>query len=75
MGIPIARVATGETMEIFHVHHQDKDGTFLKAIPSADLNQFNQEIRHSEDQMVTQPLVLLPTNKNFLKATIKHQRT
>ena len=65
----------GEIMEIFLVHHQDKDGTFLKVIPSADLNLFNLEIRHLEDQTVTQPLVLLLTNKNFPKATINHQRT
>ena len=69
------KIGLGEIMEIFLVHLQDKDGTFLKVILSADLNLCNLEICHLEDQTVTQPLVPLLTNKNFRKATIKHQRT
>ena len=68
MEISTTKVELGEIMEIFLVHHQDKDGTFLKVIPSADLNLFNLEIRHLEDQIETQPLVLLLTSKNFLRA-------
>ena len=74
MRILTTKVELGEITEIFLVHHQDKDGTFLKVILSADLNLINLEIRHSEGQTVGQPLVPLLTNKSFRKATIKHQR-
>ena len=69
------KVELGEIMEIFLVRHLDKDATFLKVTLSVDLNPFNLEIHHLEDQMVTRPLVPLLRNKNFRKATIKHQRT
>ena len=71
----ITKMKLGEIMAIFLVRHQDRDGIFHKAILSADLNLFNLEICHLEYQMETQPLVLLLTNKNFLRATVKHQRT
>ena len=71
----ITKMELGEIMAILLVHHQDRDGIFHKAILSANLTLFNLEIRHLEDQMETQPLVLLLTNKNFLRATVKHQRT
>ena len=74
MGISIVKVELGEIMKIFLVHPLDKDGTFLKVILSVDLSLFSLEIRHSQDQMLTQSLVLLLTNRNFRKATIKHQR-
>ena len=73
--ISAIKIERGETMGTFLVHPQDKDGTFLKVILSADLNLFNHGIRHSEGKTITPPLVPLPTNKNFLKATIKHQQT
>ena len=75
MGISIVKVELGKIMEIFLVRHLDKDGTFLKVILSADPNLFNLEVRHLEDQTVTQTLVPLLANKNFRKPTIKHQRT
>ena len=75
MGISVVKVELGEMMEIFLARHLDKDGTSLKVILSVDLNLFNREIRHLENQMVTRPLVPPLTNKNFRKATIKHQRT
>ena len=75
MGISIVKVVLGQIMEIFLVHHLDKDGTFLKVILPVDLTPFSLEIRHLEDQMLTQSLVPLLTNRNFRKATIKHQRT
>ena len=75
MEISTTEMELGEKMVIFLVHHQDKDGTFLKVILSAYLKLFNLEIRHLADHTVTQPLVPLLTNKNFRKATIKHQRT
>ena len=75
MGISIVKVELGEIMQIFLVHHLDKTGTSLKVILSLDLNSFNREVRHLEDQMVTRPLVPPLTNKNFRKAIIKHQRT
>ena len=74
MGISIAKTELSEIMEIFFVRHLDKDGIFLKVILSIDLNISNLEIRHLEDQMVIQTLVPLLTNKNFRKATIKHQQ-
>ena len=73
--IIIIKMELGKKMAIFLVRHQDRDGIFHKAILSADLNLSNLEIRHLEDQMETQPLVLLLTNKKFRKAKIKHQRT
>ena len=73
--IIITKMELGEIMAIFLNRHQDREGIFHKAILSADLNLFNLEIRLLEDQMEPQPLVLLLTNKNFLRATIKHQRT
>ena len=75
MEISITKVELGEIMEIFLVHHQDKDGTFLKGNVSADPNLFNLEIRHLEDQTVTQPLVPLLMKKIFRKTEIKHQQT
>ena len=75
MGISIVKVELGEIMKVFLVHPLDKDGTFLKVILSVDLSLFSLEIRHLEDQMLTQSLVPLLTNRNFRKATIKHQRT
>ena len=75
MGISIVKVELGEIMKIFLVHPLDKDGTFLKVILSVDLRLFSLEIRHLENQMLTQSLVPLLTNRNFRKATIKHQRT
>ena len=75
MAISIVKVGLGEIMKIFLLHHLDKDGTFLMVILSVDLSLFSLEIRHLEDQMLTQSLVPLLTNRNFRKATIKHQRT
>ena len=75
MGISIVKVELGEIMKISLVHPLDKDGTYLKVILSVDLSLFSLEIRHLEDQMLTQSLVPLPTNRNFRKATTKHQRT
>ena len=75
MGISIVKVELGEIMKIFLVHPLGKDGTFLREILSVDLSRFSLEIRHLEDQMLTQSLVPLLTNRNFRKATIKHQRT
>ena len=75
MGISIVKVELGEILETSLVRHLDKDGTSLKVILSVDLNPFNREIRHLEDQMVTRPLVPPLTNKNFRTAIIKHQRT
>ena len=75
MGISIVKVELGEIMEIFLAHHLDKDGNSLKVILSVDLNPFNREVRHLEDQMLTRPLIPPLTNKNFRKAIIKHQRT
>ena len=75
MGISIVKVELGEIMKSFLVHPLDKDGTFLKVILSVDLSLFSLESRHLEDQMLTQSLVPLLTNRNFRKATIKHQRT
>ena len=75
MGISTVKVELGEIMEIFLVHHLDKDGNFLKVILSLDFTPFSLESRHLEDQMLTQSLVPLPMNRNFRKATIKHQRT
>ena len=75
MEIIITQMELGEIMAIFLVRHLDKDGTFLKVIFSANPNLFNLEIRHLEDQTVTQTQVPLLTNKNFRKTTIKHQRT
>ena len=74
MEVSITKMKLGEILEIFLIHHQDKNGTFLKEIPSADLNLFNLEVRHLEDQTVTQPLVPLLANKNFRKTTIKQRR-
>ena len=68
------KVELGEIMEIFLARHLHKDATFPEVILSADLSLFNQGIPHLEDQTVTQPLVLLLTNKNFLKVTIKHRQ-
>ena len=65
----------GKTTAIFLVRHSDKDGTFLKVIFCRNPRLFNLEIRHLDDQTVTQTLVPLLTNKNFRKPTIKHQRT
>ena len=73
--LTITKMELGEIMAILLVHHLDRDGTFLKAIPPADLNPFNLEIHHLEDQTVIQTLVLLLTNKIFRKPTIKHQGT
>ena len=73
--IIIITIELGEIMAIILVRHQDRDGIFHKAILSADPNLFKQEIRHLEDQTVTQTLVRNLTNKNFRKPTIKHQRT
>ena len=75
MGIPIVKVELGVIMKIFLVDPLGKDGTFLKGILSVDLSRFSLEIRHLEDQMLTQSLVPPLTNRNFRKATIKHQRT
>ena len=75
IGISVIKVELGEIMETFLVRHLDKDGTFLRVILSVDLNLFNLESRNLEGQMVTQTLVLLLTNKNFRKATFKHQQT
>ena len=75
MGISIVKVERGEIMEILLVHHLDRDGTFLKAILFADLNLFNLELHHLEDQTIIQTLVPLLTIKNFRKLTIQHQRT
>ena len=75
MGISLVKVGLGETMEIFLALHLDTDGTPFEEILSVDLNPFNREIRHLGDQMVTQPIVLPLTNKNFLKTTIRHQQT
>ena len=75
MGISIVKVELGEIMKIFLVHPLGKDGTFLREILSVDLSRFSLEIRHLEYQMLTQSLVPLLTNRNFRKATIKHQRT
>ena len=75
MGISIVKVELGEIMKTFLVHHLDKDGTSIKVILSVDLSLFSLEIRHLEDQMLTKSLVPLLTNRNFRKATIKHQRT
>ena len=75
MGISIVKVELEEIMKIFLVHPLGKDGTFLKEFLSADLSRFSQEIRHLEDQMLTQSLVPLLTTRNFRKATFKHQRT
>ena len=74
MGISIVKVELGEIMKIFLVHPLGKDGTFLKEILSVDLSRFSLKIRHLEDQKLPQSLVPL-TNRNFRKATIKHQRT
>ena len=74
MAISIVKVGLGKIMETFLVHHLDKDGTFLKVIFSVDFTPFSLKIRHLEDQMLTQSLVPL-MNRNFRKATIKHQRT
>ena len=41
MGISIFKVELGETMGIFLVHPQDKDGTALKVILSVNLNLSN----------------------------------
>ena len=71
----IVKMELGEIMAIFLVGHQDRDGVFHKATLSVDPNLSNLEIRHLEDQMETPSLVLLLTNKNFLRATAKHQRT
>ena len=65
MQISTTKMEIGELLEIFLVHHQDKDETFLKVIHSTDLNLFNLEIRHVEDQKVTQTLVPLLEDKNF----------
>ena len=75
MGKSIVKAELGEIMEIFLARRLEKFGTSLKVILSVDLNPFNQEIRHLEDQMVTGPLVPPLTNKNFPKAIIKHQQT
>ena len=74
MGISIVKVELGEIMKIFLVHPLGKDGTFLKEILSVNLSRFSLKIRHLEDQNQPQSLVPL-TNRNFRKATIKHQRT
>ena len=74
MGFSIVKVELGEIMKIFLVHPLDKDGTFLKVILSVDLSLFSLEIRHLEDQMLTQILVLHLTNENFRNPTIKHQQ-
>ena len=75
MGISIVKVELGEIKEIFLVHHLDKDETFLKVNLPVDLTPFSLEFRHLEDQMLTQSLVPPFMNRNFRKATIKHQRT
>ena len=75
MGISMVKVELGEIMEIFLVHHLDKDGNFLKVVLPVDLTPFSLEIRHLEDQMLTQSLVPPLTNRNFRKATIKHHWT
>ena len=75
MGIPIVEMDLGKILEFFLVRHLDKDGTFFKVILPVDPNPYNLEIRHLEYQMLTQTLVLLLTNKNFRKATTKHQQT
>ena len=62
-------------MAIFLIRHLDKDETFLMVILFVDLNLFNLEIRHLEDQTVTQHLVPLLMNKNSGKATIKQHET
>ena len=74
-GISITKEELVDLLEIFLVHRQDKDGTFVKVNISANRNLFNLEVRHLEDQMVTQALVSFLTNKNFCKAAIKPQRT
>ena len=73
--ITITTMELGEITVIFLVRHLDKDGTFLKVILSANPKLFNLEIRHLEDQTLTQTLVAFLTNKNSRKRTIKHQRT
>ena len=75
MGISIVKVELGETMEIFLARHLDTGGTSLKEILSVDPNPFNREIRHLGDQIITQPIVLPLTNKNFRKTAIRHQQT
>ena len=44
MEISITKLELGEIMEIFLVHHQEKDKTFLKVILSANPYLFNQKI-------------------------------
>ena len=75
MEISIVKVELGETIEIFLARHLDMAGTSHKETLSVDFNPFNREIRPFEDQMVTQPIILPLTNKNFRKTTIRHQQT
>ena len=75
MEFAITKMGHGETMEIFLTRHHDKDEIFHKVSLFADLNLFNIEIRHLEDQTVIQPLVPLLINKSFRQLTINPQRT